>query len=71
MIRDRESWKTFEISFSKSSQDDLETKFRILEVLIEHARRLGVWPPKELLVGLETDLCLARVLNANAHTSSR
>jgi len=72
MIRNIERWNSFETNLLKikNNKKDLEKKFRIMEDLIEHARQIGAWPPKNLLNGLEVDLHIAKVMNAGADKSS-
>ena len=47
-------------------QPDLEHGLRIIEALREEAVALGVWPPEDLLGGIEVDLRVARAFNVQA-----
>ncbi|SHK67855.1 hypothetical protein [Rhodothermus profundi] len=62
MIRDRKAWQQFEAEWQCSQEPDLEANLRVFEVLLEHARALGVWPPHPL-EGIDHDTCLAKVVN--------
>jgi len=46
MIRDTALWEQFEAQWQQSQESSLETNLDLLEVLLQHARSLGVWPPK-------------------------
>ncbi len=63
MIRDTALWQQFEAEWQRSQEPDLEANLRIFDVLLEHARALGVWPPEDPLEGIEHDICLTRVVN--------
>ncbi len=45
MIRDKKVWEQFEAEWQRSQKPNLEVNLRIFEVLLEHARALGAWPP--------------------------
>ena len=64
MIRDPEAWQAWEDELIRSEPADYHQNLRIFEAMCEHARRLGVFPPKNPLEGLEIKLRLARDLNA-------
>jgi hypothetical protein len=49
----------------------LEAKFNILEALYDEARRLGSFGEHDLLLGLEDDIRLAALLNANVSNPPR
>jgi len=63
MIRDTVLWEQFEAEWQRSQKPNLEANLRVFEVLLEHARALGVWPPQDPLEGIEHDVHLARVVN--------
>jgi hypothetical protein len=50
---------------------NLEAKYRILESLYQEARHLGSFSERDILLGLEDDVRLAAVLNANSSSSPR
>ena len=64
MIKDAEYFARWEREFSAREKPDYEKNLRIFEAMIEHARRLGVWPPADPLEGIEVDIKLAKVINA-------
>ncbi len=66
MIRDTALWEQFEAQWQQSQESSLETNLDLLEVLLQHARSLGVWPPKTPLEGIEHDLLLAKMVNTYA-----
>jgi hypothetical protein len=49
----------------------LEQKFRILDSLLDEARRLGKFDENDCLLGLDDDIRLAAALNANVSSSPR
>ena len=63
MIRDKKAWEQFEAQWQRRQEPDLEANLRLFEVLIEHARALGVRPPQDPLEGIEHDIHLAKVVN--------
>jgi len=63
MIRDKKAWQQFEAEWQCSQEPNLEANLRVFEVLLEHARALGVWPPQDPLEGIEHDIRLAKVVN--------
>ena len=68
MIRDKKLWEKFEIEFTRNENLTIEQKFKILEAMLEEAKSLGVWPPKDPLEGIEVDIKLARAINAIQRT---
>ena len=63
MIRNKKVWEQFEVEWQRSQEPDLAANLRVFEVLLEHARSLGVWPPLNPLEGIEHDIHLAKVVN--------
>jgi len=63
MIRDAALWERFEAEWQRCQKPNLEENLRVFEVLLEHARALGVWPPEDPLEGIEHDIALAKVVN--------
>ena len=68
MIKDKKLWEKFEVEFAKSENLTIEQKFKVLEAMLEEAKSLGVWPPKDLLEGIEVDIKLARAINVIQRT---
>jgi hypothetical protein len=64
MIRDPAFWEKWEARTLFSQPADFHQNLRLVEAMYEHARRLGVFPPANPLEGLETDISLAKDLNA-------
>ena len=66
MIRDRRTWAAFEKQWIRQQKATWEENARIFWSLVEQARILGVWPPKNPLEGIEHDVNLATVLRSRA-----
>jgi len=64
MIRDPEAWQAWENELIRSEPADYEENLKIFEAMCEHARRLGAFPPKDPLEGIELKIKFARDLNA-------
>ncbi|MCH8275281.1 MAG: hypothetical protein IH851_10870 [Armatimonadetes bacterium] len=64
MIRRTPLLEKFEMEYLRRPVD-YEENVRFFEAAIAHARVLGVWPPSNPLESLETDLRVAKALNAN------
>ncbi len=63
MIRDKTLWERFETDWEAKRKQDFEANLRLFETLIEHARSMGAWPPKDPMDGIEVDIRLARMVN--------
>ena len=63
MIRDKTLWKRFEADWQAKREQDFEANLSLFETLIEHARSMGAWPPKDPMDGIEVDIRLARMVN--------
>ena len=63
MVHDATLWEQFEAEWQRRQKPDLEVNLRVFEVLLEHARALGAWPPRDPLEGIEHDIRLAKVVN--------
>lgn len=70
MIRDLESWRRWEAEWQRLTPADLEAGLKVFQTLLEHARALGVWPPKDPLEGIEVDIHLAKVINVQKSTGA-
>ena len=68
MIKDKKIWQKFEAEFTRNENLTIEQKFKILEAMLEEAKSLGVWPPKDPLEGIEVDIKLAKAINAIQRT---
>ncbi|ALA57273.1 hypothetical protein [Nitrospira moscoviensis] len=64
MITNADLVRAFEHDFTRRTPADHEANLRIVEALYEEARLMGAWPPADALVGIETDIRLARALRA-------
>ena len=71
MIRDRKLWDEFEIQFARRRLTTLEQKLQQLEALHKWAVKLGTWPPKDIMEGLDADIRVANVINSHVRTTSK
>ncbi len=70
MIRNPGLLRELDAAHSSAEKSSLEYNLRILDSLYQEAVSLGVFPPKDPLQGIETDIRLAAVLN-HVRTSNR
>jgi len=61
MIRNARLLRDFEDELARRTPADHRGNLRVAEALLEHARRLGVWPPADPLEGIEVDVRVARM----------
>lgn len=66
MIRRPDLVESFESDLIRRERPDHGRNLRLVEALLDEARRLGAWPPADPLEGIEADLRLARILNVRA-----
>ena len=64
MIKNRRAIDLFENSLVRSSSADYQRNLHIFEALYREACSFGVLPLKDPLDGIETDIHLARIINA-------
>ncbi|MEW6684923.1 MAG: hypothetical protein AB1393_01795 [Candidatus Edwardsbacteria bacterium] len=64
MITNYEQIKRFENDFIKRDKVDVRKNFSIVSAMYEEAVKLGVFPIKNSLEGLEIDLKIAKVVNS-------
>jgi len=65
MITNPQKVREFETDYSRSENLTLEQRFAILDGLYELARQLGHFNGENVLDGIDTDIKLARALNAD------
>jgi hypothetical protein len=63
MIKDRAYWEAWEASVPLREPPDFEGALALMDDFLEHARRLGVFPPSDPLEGIEHKIALARKLH--------
>jgi len=63
MIRDCERWHAFEHALTCTERLELAEKFRLLDGMYEHARKLGRFTAEDALEGIEKNIRLAAVLH--------
>jgi hypothetical protein len=71
MIRDAEYLESQKRAWLSQHQLSLEEKYRILDAMYSEARDLGHFNRADLLSGLEDDVHLAALLNANVSNPPR
>ncbi len=64
MIRDVEKWREWEENYIASTPPNHPEALRFVEEMLEHARRLGVFPADDPLEEIEHTVDLAMALNA-------
>ncbi len=64
MTRNQKLWEKFESELVAQENLTLEQKFEILDAMLEEAKALGVIPLKDPLEDIETDIKIARFINA-------
>ena len=60
MIKDEKFLRRWEDEFIRSSPPDYESAVRLMDSMLEEARRLGVWPPSDPMEGIEIKIKIAR-----------
>lgn len=65
MIRDAEYFGRAKRTWLSEQDLSLDEKYRILDALYEEARLFGHFDARDMLLGLEDDVRLAAMLNAN------
>lgn len=63
MITNPALLRAFEHDQIRNMPADYAHNLAIVEALCQEARLLGVWPPADLLDGIEVDLRVAKALN--------
>ncbi len=64
MVKDRKALEKFEKELIRKTKPDYKKNFKIFERLLRDAKRLGAFPPKDPLEGIEVDIRIARILNS-------
>jgi len=65
MIADRSYWEAWEADGPLREPPNFELALAIMDDFLDHARRLGVFPPPDPLEGIEYKIALAGKLHAN------
>ena len=63
MVKNPDILYAFEKALAREETPDHANNLRVFEALFEEACRLGVFPLKEPLEGIEVDIRVARALN--------
>lgn len=63
MIINRKRLQKFEKELAKKSHPDYFKQLAIFEALFEEAKSMGIFPLKNKLEGIETDIRLAKALH--------
>ncbi len=63
MIGNQRAIDLFENSLISKSRADYQQNLKIFEALYQEARSIGIFPLKDPLDGIDSDIHLARVMN--------
>ncbi len=63
MIKDAKYLRAWEEERLRQSPADYRRNLRIFEELMELARKLKAWPPKDPMEGIEVDIEIAKIIN--------
>lgn len=66
MIRDVQFWREWEEKGPLREPADFARNLQLYDSMYQLARSLGKFPPADPLEGLDTDIRLARILNARS-----
>lgn len=64
MITNPKKLRKFEQNLLKTDTTSIDQKFRLMDAMFKEARSLSVFPLKDPLEGLETDIKVAKVVNS-------
>jgi hypothetical protein len=64
MIKNPKKLREFERILIIEDNTDIRQKFRLMDALFEEARALKIFPLKDPLEGLDTDIKVAKVVNS-------
>ena len=68
MIKDSKILQKFEDETSKRDKVNVQKNFALVDAMYKEAVLLGVFPLKEALSGIETDIKIAKALNSVSRT---
>ena len=68
MIRNIKVWNAWERQQIASTPVDHAANLRWADAALEHARAMGVFPPKDPMEGIEVKIHLARILNCSKNS---
>jgi hypothetical protein len=63
MIKNPKKLREFERNLIIEDKTSISQKFRLMDALFEEARALRIFPLKDPLEGLDTDIKVAKVVN--------
>jgi hypothetical protein len=64
MIKNPKKLREFERNLIIEDKTSISQKFRLMDALFEEARALRIFPLKDPLEGLDTDIKVAKVVNS-------
>ena len=64
MIKNPKKLEEFEQNLIIKDKTSINEKFRLMDALFEEARALRIFPLKDPLEGLDTDIKVAKVINS-------
>jgi len=68
MIRNVKKWQDWEDAYNRAQPVDIMASLRYADAVLEHAHKMGVFPPKDPLEGLEHKLRVARIINCSPNS---
>lgn len=71
MIKSIEKWRDWEDRLLAATPPDHAGNLRIADALLDHARLLGVFPPKDPLEGIEFKIAFAKRLHCLPNSSEK
>lgn len=69
MIKNRDRLQEFETEIIQKEKVDVLKNFRLVDAMYEEAAFLGAFSKEDVLVGLEKDIKLAKVINSVSKTT--
>ena len=69
MVKNTSRLKEFEDKTMRQNKPDVWRNLQLVDSLYKEARDLSVFPPQDLLEGLEIDIKIAKVINSVPKTS--
>lgn len=64
MIRNRDAVQRLERAILRKEKPNLAKNLRLIEALYKEAVSLGVFPPRDELLGIEVDMRIAKAVNS-------
>lgn len=69
MIKNKKRLRRFEDDIIRKTKVEVDKNFQLLDAMYQEALALGVFPLRNPLSGIETDIKIAKVVNSVSETS--